>query len=84
VTGPSRKKCLAAPLTGVERVHKHNNVIVMRIKIRANSGVATLSAALSTLQICLQEFEMKEHHVSCLLKIFQAFLVEITFSKTKC
>jgi len=28
------------------------------------SGVARLSAALSTCKICLQEFEMKEDHVS--------------------
>jgi len=32
------------------------------------SGVARLSATLSTSQSCLQEFEMKDDHVSCLFK----------------
>jgi len=49
---------------------KYNKMSITRKKCATTSGVARLradnkSAALSTPQICLQEFKMKEDHVSC-------------------
>jgi len=40
----------------------------MFLDLAAISGVAILSAALSTTQICFQKFKMKEDYVSCIFK----------------